>query len=283
MKLIESSLEGRGLKGNVRFLEEKTYYAVENSGKIEKGGFKSGRFLSFNEDGNLLLEVSDSKDFSSKDTYIYDSKGDLIKKRLSNNYNCTYVYDYVNNIIEETCYYDSVNIANEYIYQDDSNGNLIEEKPYDSERDYMGRTIYKYDSNGKLIEENEYYEDDDNEILNKKCVFDSRGYMTEENDYDEDGDLKQKWTYNNTYNSDGKLIEGSIFDKDGKLISKSFFKYDSKGNRYKYITYDSDGKLFSNLNYIEFDDKNNWITCTEMFKDRLEIIIRQIDYYGEDN
>lgn len=144
----------------------------------------------------------------------------------------------------------------------------------------MGRTIYKYDSNGKRIEENEYYEDDD-EILSKKCVFDSRGYMTEENDYDEDGDLEQKWTYNNTYNSEGKLIEGSIFDKDGKLISKSFFKYDSKGNRYKYITYDSDGKLFSNLNYIEFDDKNNWIKCTEMFKDRLEIIIRHIEYYEE--
>ncbi|MEA4822412.1 MAG: hypothetical protein VB122_09340, partial [Erysipelotrichales bacterium] len=82
MQLIESSLEGRGLKGKVRSLEEKTYYAIENSGKIEKGGFKSGRFLSFNEDGNLLLEVSDSKDFSSKDTYIYDSKGDLIEKRL---------------------------------------------------------------------------------------------------------------------------------------------------------------------------------------------------------
>lgn len=334
MKLIESSLEGRGLKGKVRFLEEKTYYAIENSGKIEKGGFKSGRFLSFNEDGNLLLEVYDAADFSIKEIYNYDSNGNIIEEKSTDSYNnyyhcksifnlenkiterywydnsgnlkikdyyqynskgilieknsyCTeryfkektyYEYDYYDDLMEENYYNPDRLFEGKTTYEYDSNGKLIEEKRYDSNRRLKEKIIYKYDDNGKLIEEN-YYDFD--EILYWKYIYDSRGILIEDIAYDSDGEIDQIIIYKNKYDNEGKLIY-SIEEQDDDFKYITIYKYESNGKGYDgWIRYNSEGELMCDRNYIEYDDKRNWIKYTDKLINGMEITIRHIDYYED--
>ena len=344
MKRWVPNPEAKGLKGKIKYLEEKTYSAIENSGEIEKGEFRSGRFLSFNEDGNLLLEVSDSEDFSSKETYIYDSNGDLIEESSTiTNQIYTYKYNSNNHIIEENCYkiieslgenisfnmnikgnlihskvyvFDSNRaliqekfynsdkcLAEHTIYKYDFDGKIKEENVYDSYRRLEERTIYKYDSNENMIEANSYdsdghlfwqniynsngilieensYENDG--ILSGQNIYDSEGHLIGNITYDSDGEIYEKYVYKQKYNSNRQLIYG-FNEKDEELYLMTIHKYDSEGKEYRCITYESKEELLSDQKYIEFDDKNKWIKSTVKHNDRLEIIIRQIEYYEEDN
>lgn len=343
MKRLVPNPEDKGLKGKIKYLEKKNYSAIENSGEIEKGGFKSSRILSFNEDGNLLLEVCNSEDYSSEETYIYDSNGNLIEESTSIiNQITTYKYNSNNHIIEENCYerieslgenisfntkikgnlicstvydfdsngalikekkYNSDKCLTEYtIYKYDSDGKIKEENVYDSYRRLEERTIYKYDSNGNMIEANSYdsdghlfwqniynsngilieensYEDDG--ILSGQNIYDSEGHLIGNITYDSDGEIYEEYVYKHKYNSNRQLIYG-FNEKDEELYLMTIHKYDSEGKEYRCITYESNEELLSDQKYIKFDDKNNWIKSTVKHNDRLEIIIRHIEYYGED-
>ncbi|MBP1644633.1 MAG: hypothetical protein H6Q16_208 [Bacteroidetes bacterium] len=334
MDIKENDLNKRSLRGKIKFLEEKTYYAIENSGEIEKGEFISCHFTSFNEEGNLLVEVNDSAHSSSKEIYVYDSNGNIIEEKLTDSHNTynhsKYIFDHNNKITERYRYDDSGNLIikdyytydlnenlieinsycteryfnekNNYtyyyhediieeMYQDsdrlfegkttyeyDSNGKLIEEKEYDSNRRLKEKTIYKYDDNGKLIEEN-YYDLD--EILHWKNIYDPIGNLIEESEYDSDGNICQKEAFNNKYNSEGKLIY-RIEEQDDYFKYITICKYESNGKGYDgWIRYNSEGELMCDRNYIEFDDKNNWIKYTDKLINGIEITIRHIDYYED--
>lgn len=274
-----NDLKVRDLRGKIKFLEEKTYSAIENSGKIEKGEFISCYFSSFNEDGNILVEVNDSALSLSKEIYVYDSNGNITENKskdsYNNNYHCKYIFDIDNKITERYWYNDREDMEGKDNYIYDLNGYLLEINSYDSERSFKEKVIYQYDSNRKVAEEAHY---DSDGILLWKYIYDLWGNPIEEIAYDSDGNIYQKESFKNKYNSKGKLIY-SEFEINDILHRIFIYKYDSIGNEYRCIIYNSEKELICDRNYTEFDYKNNWIKYTEKFKDRLEITIRQIDYY----
>lgn len=102
MQKIE--IEGIRLKGKVKFLEEKTYYTIRKFGEIKKGKLKSSSLTSFNEDGNELIYIFESKKSYVKNINIYNSNGYIFER---NSYNSdgilksrgTYRYDSNRHII----------------------------------------------------------------------------------------------------------------------------------------------------------------------------------------
>ena len=95
--------------------------------------------------------------------------------------------------------------------------------------------------------------------------FDSDGNMVEMSIYNADLELVAKRTYK--YDSNGNKVEESKYDSDSELQSKQIYKYDSTGNEIEWSEYKPDGELIKK-NITKYDSNNNPI---EIVKYRCEL------------
>ncbi len=202
-----------------------------------------------------LFGVIFKKELHHKDTYKFNSNGDVVEKTSYNgnklasltkydpyvnkleevNYNddgSSYIasvatYDFNGNIIELIEYDSDGTLSDKYLCKYDSNGNIIEVIGYDSDGTLSDKYLYKYDSNGNIIEEIEY--NSEGSLRYKElCKYDSNGNIIELIEYDSDGTLIYKVLYK--YDSNGNMIEDIVYKSNGTLSGKGLYKYDSNGN-----------------------------------------------------
>lgn len=247
-----SDLADMGLKGNVKYIEERGYSAIEKFGKIEKDKNRNYSLYSFNKDGNIINILNSSIITTCK----YDSKG---------------------NKIEQYYYELDGNLAGKSIYIYDSKGNMIEKDNYNPDSSLDHKYIYKYDSKGHRVEEN-YYNSEG--MLNFKSInkYDSKGNLISSISYNQFGEIDYKETYK--YDLDDNCIEFS------RGNGQSFIKYDSKRNMIEENMYDEDGSLFNKSTYeYTYDNKDNWIKKIFINKEgnAYYIIERKIVYYGDED
>lgn len=233
--------------------------------------------------GKLLEEAGYNSDGSlfSKETYVYDSKGNVTEESsMVNVYKprivkYTFTYEPSGNKIA-TEYIDGV-FTGKYAYKYDSSGNEIEKVSYNYDNVLSSTVVNNYDSNGNKIES--MWRKSDGTILKKEvCEYDSDGNMIEETQYNSDGSLSNKTTY--AYDSNGNKTEYCYYREDGSLSSKTTYAYDSNGNMIEQTKYNSDGSLFSKRTYA-YDSSGNWIEITRYEGDALtptEQIVREIVY-----
>lgn len=90
-----------------------------------------------------------------------------------------------------------------------------------------------------MIIENGDENDSNTNFLKYSYKYNTKGQIVEENTYDSNGLLIQKSIYE--YNLEGYIEECREYDNEGKLISSK--RYDSKGNIIEKNTYDKNRKL----------------------------------------
>jgi YD repeat-containing protein len=188
-------------------LEKKLYIAEELDEKYT---------YSYDSNGNCIemIKYIPGVECQLKTSYIYDSQGKLIEKKINPNeeheVRVTYLYDSKGNLVKSNLHEDTGEICNSDTYAYDSNGNMIEH----FEGEWGTKCIYEYDSDGNCIAMNYY---------------DSDGQLTEEYQYE--------------YDSYGNRISETLYYEGYSSYYLTKFLYDSHGNCIE-------EKNYSNIGYI---------------------------------
>lgn len=223
---------------------ESSYDAKGNRAEssIYTNGYPMKRVYSYDAKGNLA-EV-DYYEFGTrpfgKEEYIYNDKGQIVEKKVSNGIRVKYEYA--------------------------PKGNKVSETVEDSAKDegprlvaLTDKTVFKYDDMGNLLEA-AYFKSDGTKgthsIFKAHQIvheYDSRGLRTGTFHYDADGSLIQKWIRQ----SEGKKISTEYTDSSGVVKSKSVsvYEYDSRGNwikRSDSVIEFKDGKTSEKPTIIEY-------------------------------
>lgn len=175
------------LKGKIKSVIEISYKAVNcDSGEVKKGG--KGWKNPNHKDSQQKYDVN--KNMVEKNRYNPDGSLD---------YQWTYKYDDVGNMVEEANFPDGSLLA-KYAYKYDESKNMVEENNYDGAGVLFDRYSYKYDGE----------------------------YLIEEINYDLEGGLNSKSTYK--YDGNGNMIEKNEYNSKGKLSNTSTYSFDSRDN-----------------------------------------------------
>ena len=244
---------------NGNTVEETTYN--QNDGTI----FAKTNYR-YNQDGNLIEEVTTKGDAKTKTIYRYDSTGSK-KEMVSYRQDGTvdrkgiYVYDSDNNLVESLGYLSDGRLYSKELYAYDSSGNVVEQK------NSISRFTYAYDEDGNMIEMIKYARDFNNldsaeynianwivfgydslENLTSEIVYkpdttvkvrstfeyDRKGNVSTEIDYSSEGRVDYTVTYK--YDKRGNVIEESGIEKERTF--KNIYKFDRKGNKREWIVFD---------------------------------------------
>ena len=255
----KNDLEKGRLKGRIKYVEEQTYFASEETDLMEDRKLYSYDLTSYNEEGNIIKHLWNTEDAYSNYIYKYDPTGKRIK--------------------EEHLYSDdgSLSIKNIFIY--DSSGQIIEDNQYDTDGDFMYRYYYEYNSNENLVIKNSVYKSGISLFSISK--YDSNGDEIEYKYYDSDGELWGKVC--SKYDSKGDIIGRNYYNSDGSLNRKERYKYDSNRNMIENMYYDSETKRSRRIFFeYELDNNNNWIAqFLIQGRKRDKVAIRKIVYYGD--
>lgn len=260
MNKKKNDLEEKGLRGNIKYIEEKNYFASKEPQSMEDDELYSYSLTSFNKDGNILKHIYKTEDLDEFCTYKYDSNGKIIKRSE---------YDGEDESLFGT-----------EIFIHDQNGNIIENDRYNSIGEFTYKDMYKYDSNGNKIEQNFY---NSNGLLIKRLnsIYNSNGNEIEYKYYDSNEILEIKGTFK--YDSRGNKIESIYYDSDESIYRRECFKYDEYGNIIEnaYFDYKEQSNLSLFFEY-ELDNKNNWIKQFLIQGGKRKIVWeRKIIYYGD--
>ena len=151
--------------------------------------------------------------------------------------------------------------------------------------------------------------DENNELRERLKAKVENGKILEELSYDKDGKLtgETKFTYLSDsdiefvrYDQKGEITgEGTSFLENGKVIRRDYkvidkgealiefrmrFEYNTKGDISKSYQEDEDGNITSyTYEYVEFDEKKNWIKRLDYSKENSEtpekVVFRTYEYY----
>lgn len=266
----ESDLAIMNLRGNVKYIEESTYYpqskVITQDSVYFNPSYRGYVLMKFNKDGNMDHSIIKNKFFpnfskviTEKYIYKYSENGALFEKMYSKkdvfDINYKYIYDEQGNLIKETSF-----------YKDNSPGQY----------DY-----YKYDAKGNQIEMSSYYEDD-KLIYRITYEYDTKGNVIRENSFSPYNELNSYSEYK--YDDKGNKIEKNYFSKDGILDEMTSYKYDKQGNLTEEKIFKSNGDLKDIRTYqYKYDNKFNWIEKKSLSKSNsvFETEGRKIVYHGD--
>jgi len=276
VKLIKKpDIQYYNLRGRVKFINEYSFNALVDSGKVLKGKKDNSR----TDKPNYEMFFDKAGAIQKKDIYQYSHK----KLKSSTSYN----YDYKNKIIEATKLsdYETTKVITQY----DNSGNKIRE-----EHCFLdGRVFYSlencYDSENRIIKKGEnvhdtmkrtrseftYSDSIQTEIITyvrRKqthkvvSVFDKNGNLIHQTFYNERGEMNNELKYK--YNSDNRLIEE--FRWTESRTSYYYYEYDMYGNLLLFTGRDINTNLPSmydeyktvelyERNEYTYDDHGNWI------------------------
>lgn len=231
-----------------KYIEEKTFYGIEKSGKIIEKEIESYSITLFNEDGNALNYIQKSKNSTINEENI--ERNDFNTNFLK----YSYKYNSLNQIVEENSY--------------NSNNNLIQ------------KSIYEYNSEGKISECREYNIDG---VLTSSIKYDIEGNIIETNNYNRDGKQNTRKLYK--YDFEKNIVEKNTYDSERNFKQKEIYKYNSKGNEIEYNSFNLeemfDWKCITSE--YEYDQRNNWIKRIVNEGDNYKVTTRKIVYYGEED
>ena len=173
---------------------------------------------------------------TSKATYSYDEKGNLIKV----NY-----YDLKTN---------SVFSKDNRVYDD--KGNMTEVIFYNRKGEVQGKDQYKYDDKNNQIQKDNYWKGEFNGKLTR--TYNYKNMIVTEATFDKNENLQTKWSYK--IDEKGNHIEE--YDIDGNIISKSTIVYDDKGNIIKEHSQAWEMDTTNLVVDIQYDKYNNEVIRT---------------------
>lgn len=305
------------VKGKVKKITIKQYEATSKFGKAELGPLIKECTYVFGRNGKEIEYIYHQiQPYSGDGKYqsIYNSKGKLIEwnefnlqNKLTTKYTCT--YDAKDSLTEETWYNGDGKLRNKKTYKFDNNGNNIETVYYNSDRGINTKYIYSY-TGKNLTEEKGYNSKGDLEYF-KSYFYDNKNRKIK--DSSEQFSESHRLRLNTIkYNNAGKIIEGVGYNLNNKSIEGTRYTYDNQNmlthsdhfedlaenlvtpritSQTDYV-YDKANNLieqkrvdlFDNTNSIDqfskFDQFQNWLYYTHLFKDEPNIIItRIIEYY----
>ena len=204
------------LKGKVKTITEYNYEGTEINGVIQKTSLNHTSVIKYNVDGQITNEGSY--------TYLYNDKGKLIEKRISENEVFKYKYDEKGNILEGNFYFKD-QIQDKEIYKTDALGRITETKYYNPDHSLRTTSYNKYDNLGNLVE-----------VQFKES----------------DGNIAGTITYK--YDQNRNLIQENF--NDNPPSSKDFrakyeyLKFDQKGNWTEMLEYNSGSDYIDRLESI---------------------------------
>lgn len=288
------------IKGKMKEIVESHYRPKEMFGEIEKGDFLGKTITRYNQNNQevSVWKYNALKEFTERDTLIYNPKGLIVEKyTIDNNGDKSswsrWKYNENGKEIESTELSSSGEITFRYESIYDSNGNEVEWTSYNYSGAIYQKGKSKYDSYNRCIEYNLYSSDGK---LKRKMTYkyDSKGHKIEQTEtnplsshedykmtykYDSYGNCIEERKTNNynaldittyKYNSSGKCIETKSFDCDGcEVFTMSTRTYDKMGNRTGtvFTAYKVPDLSFEYTNLIEYDKTGNWIKFVYLKKD----------------
>lgn len=221
---------------NVRDDHGRQYWEMEDGGLWEKTVYNE------NEEEIRWFRYGDGEDVKIECTYEYDEEGNKTAE------------------IRDT-YYDngSIKLSEKY----DEAGRLVSETEYDAEGGGNSWRRYEYDQTGNITADIRRGQDGD--WKKYEYQYDNVGNLRREifyNGEQKEGVSKRYgYTYDTTYDDEGKGRTIAGFDEKGKLIYKG--EYDERGYLIREIGYDSAGKI---LHEYEYDKEGN--LTLEIHRDR---------------
>lgn len=261
--LAQTSLEGYGLRGQVRSISTRSELA--NHQNVAKQNPKSSSLLFFTPNGMLIesrfkgtdgieqVHREDGKDNTLEDlsygadgsllsrtTYTHDSEGRTLESFTYDGSNTlehrtVNTYDSVKHLRERIEYNPDGSLNGCLIFNFDDQGNMIESVSREANGSVAQRTEFRYDSDRQIVEEFNY-SGDGSLILSSKYTENREGRSRLSETYTPDHTLISKIT--SVVNYKGELVELSRINADGSLKEKMVctFRYDLFGNWIEKVT-----------------------------------------------
>ncbi len=307
--LKHTDVERLALSGPVKQVMEITYHAQIEAGKVVQGNIEAeyahsntNYIITFNKEGGRVKEQSYGVNDSEIDTY--DEKGRKIEslKYYSGNFHSKtiYVYDNLDHLIEHTQTDKDGKLSFRVITSFNDLGQQTESIHYSGEEQkILQKTVYTYldtifETNGikhrKLLSSIQYKGDGtvDYSYIN---TYDERGNQIE-NRWEHSDEKKKKYDRRQTqkYNEHNDCIEFILYNSDGSVkdVYNYTYQYDSEGKKIvpprTDPPYDPYALEPGETEELEKDHHGNWIKKTLFFEKKpVNIMLRQISYYGEDS
>jgi hypothetical protein len=225
----------------------------------DEKGYKYS-FTSFDERGNLTLDVKYDTDGKTDEKYSYsfDDQGRLTEEisYLSETEiaeHKTYEYNPEGKLMRAFKHYaDGSKDMIQYAY--DEQGYLRSKITLDSDNEPESRETFEWENNNLVKKEVYEFEE---LTLREMNVFDDKGNRVENAVWTpEDGNTRTE----NFYNDKNELIKSLTYNNDDKLISKTIYSYDSKG---KLVLADYESVRNKNTTTILYDEQGNATEQTE--------------------
>jgi hypothetical protein len=189
----QNSLTRQKLKGDVKTMEIRSYYATEKYGEVQTGDLSHRMTFKYDQSGNQL------------EMNFYLSNDELVSKNI-------FTYDQNGNETEVTTFIHGK--KTKAILKIDENGNPTETYSYDSTGALTQRTTSLYDDKGNLTEWDKYGPKGD--LISKNTFkYDDLGNQIELNVYDSRGEFLEK-----------QIDKYDKVDKKGNWIKQIIFRYD---------------------------------------------------------
>lgn len=181
------------------------------------------------EDGNISDQI---KYRYSKFIFKYDDKGRLIK---NNHFNSDGVltggniseYSDVTNSAIHTNLRSGINLNTVIHTKHSENGDTEVRVFYNSDGNLRGIYTIKYDSKGREIEA---INDEIYQVERLTSLYDDYGNILEKREYYDGKQLRDKYSFENIYDTSGFLVKRYQYDKIGKLFFITKYINDSVGN-----------------------------------------------------
>lgn len=216
------------------------FYYMPTSFEYDLIGKNGTNEITYNDNNLPATETVEREDARGLIEFIYDSDGNIITQRVTNNgyvsayaytYNsqgkrigavysdqdensASYVFEYDDNgnLIKQT-YLGTDGITYEYYFGYDANGNMItQEGIFEGISQYTLAIVYTYDDNGRVISEVGTYSDDTQESY--EYTYDAKGNCIKEIFTDYDG---FEYCYDFTYDDNGNMVEEVCTYLDGTV------------------------------------------------------------------
>ncbi len=251
--------EKENLKGKVKYMLKKSYYATDSAGKLlklrmdgqyndsivfDEKGNKTGYYY-FYSIGNLIAHFTYEYDTARHELTCkkFDSAGRMYEKWESS--------------------YDVDGYRGRYI-QNDSNSNILS-----FEDD-------KWDHNGNNYEMSIFIMNDHHDSSRFVSKFDERGNKLEMQHF-YNGNLEYTWKY--SYDKNDSLISRGLIDSVGKIGFHDDNTYDEKGNKIAEKYYNKDGIAFEIMRF-KVDDKGRTVEKSDSLYTTLRVYRLEYDAAG---
>jgi len=245
------SLSYYSLIGKVKSVDDISYQAINNFGKIEKGIKKRESHadfeLLFNENGLLIEETT------------IDTDGNMFEKWV-------FKHDNIGNIAERAHFNYKGDFMGKWTYTYNEAGFRIEKNWVSPHADLCKKVLTLYNELGYVCER-QVYNHAGNLYLTLKYAYDDHGNRIEKRTYGSDDNMFLKHRYK--YNKADLLTEVEWKDILGKSGVKENYVYDDKGQMVN--------KIISNYKSSEFDfvynyDQNNHLVMMSWSEKRNNLI-----------